>query len=91
MSGYARGATTAAVMRWLRQPRPKCHGSRCTFDRPHDLIDFSMQDARNVETPYAEYFAPYRNYTDASRSKPARAQDALASVYSPSARLRART
>lgn len=59
-------------------------------ERGHDVLDFSMEHPSNVESPYQRYFAPYRDYVDPERPKRQRAWDAVASVYSPSARARLR-
>jgi glycosyltransferase involved in cell wall biosynthesis len=58
--------------------------------RGHEVIDFAMEHPSNVESPYAEFFAPRREYIDASRPKHLRAVDALSSVYSLTARTRLR-
>jgi glycosyltransferase involved in cell wall biosynthesis len=56
----------------------------------HEVIDFAMEHPENVESPYREFFAPRREYTDASRPTTLRARDAISSVYSFSARARLR-
>ncbi|HEX4436218.1 MAG TPA: glycosyltransferase [Solirubrobacteraceae bacterium] len=52
----------------------------------HEVIDFAMEHPKNVDSEYREYFAPRREYTDASRPAFLRARDALSSVYSLAAR-----
>jgi glycosyltransferase involved in cell wall biosynthesis len=56
----------------------------------HEVIDFAMEHPENLASPYQQHFAPRREYLDASRPLPARAMDALASVYSLTARTRLR-
>ena len=56
----------------------------------HEVIDFAMEHPKNVESPYGEFFAPRREYTDASRPVILRGRDALSSVYSLAARTRLR-
>jgi glycosyltransferase involved in cell wall biosynthesis len=51
----------------------------------HDVVDFGMAGADNAPTPYASYFAPARSY-DGSGRLVKRVGDAVASIYSPSAR-----
>lgn len=58
--------------------------------RGHEIVDFAMEHPENIASPYSSYFAPHRDYVDGSRPLPSRAQDALASVYSFSARKRLR-
>lgn len=52
----------------------------------HEVIDFAMEHPDNVESTYSGYFAPQREYADASRPLSLRAKDAVSSVYSRSAR-----
>lgn len=54
--------------------------------RGHEVRDFAMSDARNLETRDGWSFAPPRDYNDRSRPKKDRAVDALATIYSRSAR-----
>lgn len=49
-------------------------------ERGHEVIDFATQDERNIQSPYAPFFAPNRGYDRTS------ARDAAASVYSLAAR-----
>jgi glycosyltransferase involved in cell wall biosynthesis len=58
--------------------------------RGHTVVDFAMDHPNNVDSPYADYFTPRRDYTDRTRSVPSRARDALSSVYSVGARLKLR-
>jgi glycosyltransferase involved in cell wall biosynthesis len=51
----------------------------------HEVVDFGMAGADNAPTPYASYFAPERSY-DGSGRLSKRVGDAIASIYSPSAR-----
>ena len=46
----------------------------------HEVIDFAMQDERNMPSPYAHLFAPRRGYDRTS------VRDAAASIYSIGAR-----
>jgi glycosyltransferase involved in cell wall biosynthesis len=56
----------------------------------HEVIDFAMEHPKNVESPYDKFFAPQRDYTDASRPAILRGLDAVSSVYSLAARTRLR-
>jgi glycosyltransferase involved in cell wall biosynthesis len=56
----------------------------------NEVIDFAMEHPSNVASPYDEFFAPRREYTDSSRPKHLRARDAMSSVYSLVARTRLR-
>jgi glycosyltransferase involved in cell wall biosynthesis len=58
--------------------------------RGHEVIDFAMEHPDNVPSPYADYFAPRRDYMDPLRPLPARASDALSSVYSMKVRRKLR-
>lgn len=51
----------------------------------HEVVDFAMEDPRNVPSPTARHFAPNRSYADGG-SKLKRIGDAASSVYSPGAR-----
>jgi glycosyltransferase involved in cell wall biosynthesis len=51
----------------------------------HEVVDFGMASADNAPTPYASYFAAERAY-DGSGLLTKRVGDAVASIYSPSAR-----
>jgi glycosyltransferase involved in cell wall biosynthesis len=66
------------------------HTRELLQSRGHEIVDFAMEDPRNVESPYAEFFAPRREYTDPGRPARARVTDALASVYSTAARAQLR-
>lgn len=66
------------------------HTRELLKDHGHEVIDFAMEDPRNIASPYARYFAPKRDYVDRTRPYSSRARDALASVYSVSARVRLR-
>ena len=52
----------------------------------HEVIDFAMEHPNNAESAYSGYFAPRREYIDASRRLSLRAKDAVSSVYSHAAR-----
>jgi glycosyltransferase involved in cell wall biosynthesis len=54
--------------------------------RGHEVVDFAMDHPRNVESPQAEYFAPWREYTNPEQGRVDRARSALSSVYSLAAR-----
>jgi glycosyltransferase involved in cell wall biosynthesis len=54
--------------------------------RGHEVVDFAMKHPDNVSSPYADYFAPRRDYTNSARPLPARVGDAMSSVYSTKAR-----
>lgn len=56
----------------------------------HEVVDFAMQHPNNVDSPYSEFFAPRREYTDTSRSLILRGRDAASSIYSLAARKRLR-
>jgi glycosyltransferase involved in cell wall biosynthesis len=56
----------------------------------HEVIDFAMEHPRNVDSTYGEFFAPRREYTDASRPVILRGRDAVSSIYSLAARKRLR-
>lgn len=53
-------------------------------DRGHTVVDFAMTTEDDAPSPYADHFAPTRDYLTGSVLK--RAKDAAASVYSVSAR-----
>jgi glycosyltransferase involved in cell wall biosynthesis len=53
--------------------------------RGHSVVDFAMADERNLESPFASYFAPGRMYSEEAGLVP-RVRAAGASVYSLSAR-----
>ena len=57
----------------------------------HEVVDFAMEHPENLASPYQQFFAPRREYLDVSRPLPARARDAIASVYSLAARGRLRS
>lgn len=59
-------------------------------DNGHEVIDFAMDHPKNVDSPYDEFFAPRREYTDTSRPVILRGRDAVSSVYSIAARRRLR-
>jgi glycosyltransferase involved in cell wall biosynthesis len=64
------------------------HTRELLASKGHEVIDFAMEHPKNVSSPYGEFFAPRREYTDSSRSKILRGRDALSSVYSLAARTR---
>lgn len=64
------------------------HTRRLLNTRGHRVVDYAMQDDRNVASEFAPYFAPHREYTDPQRPKSSRLRDALESIYSPTARRR---
>lgn len=49
----------------------------------HEVIDFSMQEARNVESPYSSYFVAQQDYRGGG--KLGKIKSALALVHSPEA------
>lgn len=67
------------------------HTRELLREHGHEVIDFAMQHPGNLDSAYSDYFAPRRDYVDQSRPLPARARDALSSVYSLSARTKLRT
>lgn len=56
----------------------------------HEVVDFAMEHPQNVVSPYREFFAPRREYTDRSWSPILRTRDAISAVYSLAARSRLR-
>lgn len=52
--------------------------------RGHDVLDFGMDDPRNVPSTEADYFAPARDYNAGNRLR--RVRDATLTIYSPVAR-----
>jgi glycosyltransferase involved in cell wall biosynthesis len=66
------------------------HTRKLLSDNGHEVVDFAMAHPDNVDSPYSEFFAPRREYTDASRSAILRGRDAVSSVYSLAARKRLR-
>lgn len=56
----------------------------------HEVVDFAMEHPENLHSDQSQFFAPRREYVDATRSNVLRARDALSSVYSLSARRRLR-
>ena len=55
----------------------------------HDVIDFAMEHPRNLDSPYARWFGPRREY-GGEGGRLARARDAADSIYSFAARRRLR-
>lgn len=64
------------------------HTRRLLQQHGHDVVDFAMEDRRNLPSDYTTYFAPHRSYVDTARSVRSRVSDAATSVYSFSARRR---
>jgi glycosyltransferase involved in cell wall biosynthesis len=54
------------------------HTRDLLLERGHDVIDFAMKDDKNVESAFADHFAPARTYDSGLRRLP----DAAAAVYS---------
>jgi glycosyltransferase involved in cell wall biosynthesis len=64
------------------------HTRELLLEHGHEVIDFAMEHPRNVDSSYSHHFAPRRDYADGERPLVNRTRDALASVYSLSARRR---
>jgi glycosyltransferase involved in cell wall biosynthesis len=64
------------------------HTRKLLMDRGHEVHDFAMEHPRNVPSPDAWAFAPFRDYNDRERARRTRGLDAIATVYSPAARRR---
>lgn len=58
---------------------------RLLLERGHEVLDFAMRHPENLHSPYEAHFAPFRSY-DGTGGIARRGHDAVASVYSVSAR-----